>query len=126
MNKVTASLEDYLEAVFVLGQNGNEARVTDLAQNLGVSKPSVNHAVKQLCEKGFAEHEAYGAITLTAAGETYAANVLRRHKMIKSFLISSLGVSEENAEADACRMEHIMSGETMDKLYEYLEKQVQA
>lgn len=126
MNKMTASLEDYLEAVFVLGQNGSAVRVTDLAQNLRVSKPSVNHAVKQLCEKRLAEHEAYGAITLTAAGETYAANVLRRHKMIKAFLISSLGVSEENAEADACRMEHVMSGETVDKLYEYLEKQVQA
>ena len=122
---MTASAEDYLEAIFILSQNAGSTpvRVTDLATFLAVSKPSVTHAVSALKDKGLLEHEAYGGILLTPAGESCAANVLRRHNMIKRFLVHSLGVSEENAESDACRMEHILSAETVEKMYAYLEKQ---
>lgn len=121
---MTASAEDYLEAIFILSRQGGNAhvRVTDLAAFLSVSKPSVTHAVGTLKEKGLLEHEAYGSIRLTPAGESCAANVLRRHKMIERFLMH-IGVSAENAEADACRMEHILSAETMEKMYAYLEQQ---
>ncbi len=121
--KMTASAEDYLEAIFILSRKENDARVrvTDLAAFLSVSKPSVTHAVGVLKEKGFLEHEAYGGIRLTPVGESCAANVLRRHNMIKRFLVHTLGVSEENAESDACRMEHILSAETVEKMYAYLE-----
>ena len=121
---MTASAEDYLEAIFILSQKSKNAhvRVTDLASFLAVSKPSVTHAVGVLKEKGFLEHEAYGGIVLTPAGESCAANVLRRHNMIQRFLVHTLGVSTENAEADACRMEHILSAETIDKMYAYLEE----
>ena len=121
---MTASAEDYLEAIFILSQKSKNAhvRVTDLASFLAVSKPSVTHAVGVLKEKGFLEHEAYGGIVLTPAGESCAANVLRRHNMIQRFLVHTLGVPKENAEADACRMEHILSAETIDKMYAYLEE----
>lgn len=121
---MTASAEDYLEAIFILSQKSKNAhvRVTDLASFLAVSKPSVTHAVGVLKEKGFLEHEAYGGIVLTPAGESCAANVLRRHNMIQRFLVHTLGVSEANAEADACRMEHILSAETIEKMYAYLEE----
>lgn len=121
---MTSSLEDYLEAVFVLSNQKGNVRLTDIAEYLGVSKPSVNRAVNTLTQNGFLEHVTYGDIVITPAGESYAANVLRRHKLIKQFLISELGVDEKIAERDACQMEHVMSPVTIDKLYEYLERQV--
>lgn len=119
---MTASLEDYLEAVFVLAQEKDTVRLTDIASNLGVSKPSANRAVNTLTQNGFLKHETYGAITLTPEGETYAASVLHRHKLLKHFLVNTLGVNEEIAEEDACKMEHVMSSETIEKLYDYLER----
>ena len=121
---MTSSLEDYLEAVFVLSNQKGNVRLTDIAEFLGVSKPSVNRAVNTLTQNGFLEHVTYGDIIITPAGESYAANVLRRHKLIKQFLISELGVDEKIAERDACQMEHVMSPVTIDKLYEYLERRV--
>ena len=120
---MTSSLEDYLEAVFVLSKQKSNVRITDIAEHLQVSKPSVNRAINTLTQNGFLEHITYGDIVITPAGESYAANVLRRHKLIKEFLVNTLGVDEKNAENDACKMEHVMSSVTIDKLYEYLERQ---
>lgn len=120
---MTASLEDYLETVFVLSEKNSDVRLTDIAAMLGVSKPSANRAVNTLTQNGFLSHETYGAITLTPEGETYAANVLHRHKLLKHFLSVTLGMNEKTAEEDACKMEHVMSAETIEKLYEYLERQ---
>lgn len=120
---MTASLEDYLEAVLVLSQSNSEVRLTDIAAMLNVSKPSANRAVNTLTQNGFLSHETYGSITLTPVGETYAASVLHRHKLLKHFLSDTLGVSEKTAEEDACKMEHVMSAETIEKLYDYLERQ---
>lgn len=120
---MTSSLEDYLEAVFVLSQKSRSVRMTDIAEFLKVSKPSVNRAVNTLTQNGFLEHITYGDIMLTPEGESCAANVLHRHKLIKRFLMDTLKVDEENAENDACKMEHVMSPVTIEKLYEYLERQ---
>ena len=120
---MTSSLEDYLEAVFVISKQKNSVRLTDIAEYLGVSKPSVNRAINTLTQNGYLEHVTYGDIVITPQGETYAANVLRRHKLIKHFLIDTLGVDEKTAENDACQMEHVMSPVTIEKLYEYLERQ---
>ena len=120
---MTASLEDYLEAVFVLSGSNSQVRLTDIAAMLKVSKPSANRAVNTLTQNGFLSHETYGAITLTPEGETYAASVLHRHKLLKHFLNDTLGVNEKTAEEDACKMEHVMGVETIEKLYEYLERQ---
>ena len=82
-NKInmTASLEDYLEAVFVLAQEKTSVRLTDIASFLRVSKPSANRAVNTLTASGYLKHETYGDISLTSEGETYAASVLHRHKL---------------------------------------------
>ncbi len=120
---MTSSLEDYLEAVFVISQQRSNVRLTDIAEYLGVSKPSVNRAINTLTQNGYLEHVTYGDIQITPQGESYAANVLRRHKLIKQFLINTLGVDEKTAEHDACQMEHVMSSSTIDKLYDYLERQ---
>lgn len=120
---MTSSLEDYLEAVFVLSKKTESVRLTDIAEFLNVSKPSVNRAVNTLMQNGFLEHKVYGDVSITPAGESYAASVLRRHRIIKKFLTDQLGVDEKTAETDACQMEHVMSPTTIDKLYEYLERQ---
>ena len=120
---MTASLEDYLEAVLMIAETGKTVRITDLAENLGVSKPSVNRAINTLAKLNYLTHETYGEVVLTPEGETYAANVLRRHRMLKKFLTQTLGVDEDTAEDDACKMEHVMSAKTIDKLYKYLEGQ---
>lgn len=120
---MTSSLEDYLEAVFIISKERGNVRITDIAEFLGVSKPSVNRAVKTLAQNGYLDHVTYGDIAITPQGESYAANVLRRHKLIKHFLIDTLGVDDKTAEHDACQMEHVMSPSTIDKLYEYLERQ---
>ena len=120
---MTSSLEDYLEAVFVISKQKNSVRLTDIAEYLGVSKPSVNRAINTLTQNGYLEHVTYGDIVITPQGETYAANVLRRHKLIKHFLIDTLGVDEKTAENDACQMEHVMRSSTIERLYDYLERQ---
>lgn len=124
-NIISASLEDYLEAIFILEHGGGDVRITDIASSLGISKPSVNKAIGTLRESGYIRHESYKNVQLTEQGREKAAQVLRRHRLIKEFLTDTLAVSEETAEADACRMEHVMSGETIEKLSEYIEKQKQ-
>lgn len=123
MADISASLEDYLETIFVLHQQSGEVRVTDIATALGVSKPSVNRAVSTLRDAGFLEHEFYGTVILTPTGETRAAQVLHRHKLIRHFLHHTLGVPEEIAEEDACRVEHVVSAQTIQHLYDYLSRQ---
>ena len=121
MVKISSSLEDYLEAIFILVQQGGEVRLTDIADFIGVSRPSVNRAVGTLKEAGLVEHESYGQISLSSKGKAQASKVLRRHLLIKRFLTDNLGVDERNAERDACRMEHVMSPQTIEKLYKYIE-----
>lgn len=121
-NSISSSLEDYLEAIFVLQQSGKDVRVTDIASMLNVSKPSVNRAVGTLKQAELLSHESYGTIVLTPEGETKAAQILRRHNMLKHFLGRTLGVPDDIAEEDACRMEHVMSSVTVEKLYDYLVK----
>ena len=119
---MTSSLEDYLEAVFVLSQKSRSVRMTDIAEFLKVSKPSVNRAVNTLTQNGFLEHITYGDIMLTPEGESYAANVLHRHKLIKRFLMDTLKVDEENAENDACKMEHDISDASFEAIKAHIKK----
>jgi len=118
---ISASLEDYLEAVFVLQKQKKTVRMTDIAELLDVSKPSVNRAIGTLKDAGFLKHETYGEITLTNSGKARAKAVLHRHNLLKDFLNVTLGVSDETAEKDACKMEHVMSNESIEKLSQFLE-----
>lgn len=118
MNK---SGEDYLEAILNLEDGASGARITDIAEHLKVSKPSVNRAMKVLGEKGYVNHETYGKITLTERGRSYASMVYSRHTTLVDFLRNILNVSEEVAMRDACLIEHDVSSETMEKIRSYLE-----
>lgn len=121
MVKISSSLEDYLEAIYILVQHGREVRLTDVADFLNVSLPSVSRAIGTLKDAGLVIHESYGQISLSPKGKTQAGKVLKRHMLFKRFLTDTLGVSEATAEKDACRMEHVVSGETIEKLHRYLE-----
>ncbi|MGI6467095.1 MAG: metal-dependent transcriptional regulator [Sphaerochaetaceae bacterium] len=114
--------EDYLEAVLELEQELKEVRITDVANKLKVTKPSVSRAMKNLQADGYIEQESYGTIELTEKGRVKAAQVYKRHKTLTHFLANVLGVSFETAESDACRMEHILSNETMEKLSAFVDK----
>lgn len=112
------SLEDYLECLLILEEKG-KIRSVDVAGMLHVSKPSVNQAMKALKEKGYIEQEAYKEPHLTEIGRTYAKKILHRHHSLRSFLTDILHVSDATAEEDACKIEHILSEETFDKLCEF-------
>ncbi|MDR2864882.1 MAG: metal-dependent transcriptional regulator [Spirochaetaceae bacterium] len=116
---MTQSQEDYLEMVSFLSDEG-EVRVTDIAARLGFSKPSVSAALKSLEEQNLIRHQRYGTVSLTKKGQARAENVRQRHNLIKEFLSERLGVSSETAERDACKMEHILSEETVEKMEAFL------
>jgi DtxR family Mn-dependent transcriptional regulator len=86
--------------------------VKDVAQRLGVSRPSVVAALELLNRRGMVAHERYGGIELTGSGRRAAEAVYRRHRVLQSFLADVLGVSEKVAARDACRLEHALSPET--------------
>ena len=108
-------MEDYLEMVSFLADEG-EVRVTDIAARLKVSKPSVLTALKSLKEQGLLEHERYRTVSLTREGAVRAAKIRERHSFLSAFLQNILGVSPETAEGDACKMEHLLSEETLKKM----------
>ncbi|MDR0382393.1 MAG: metal-dependent transcriptional regulator [Spirochaetaceae bacterium] len=116
---MTQSQEDYLEMVSFLSDEGR-VRVTDIASRLGFSKPSVLTALRLLEEKELIQHERYGSVLLTEKGRELAADIRERHFLIKGFLLERLGVSEENAEKDACKIEHVLSNETFAKFKAFL------
>jgi DtxR family Mn-dependent transcriptional regulator len=112
---MTESLEDYLEMVGFLSEDG-EVRVTDIASRLGVSKPSVLSALKTLEEQELLEHKRYQTVTLTKKGTIKSAEIRNRHQFLTNFLIAVVGVDAVTAERDACKMEHILSPETIKKM----------
>lgn len=116
MAKLSESLEDYLETIFLLARGGAEARSRDIAARMGVSAPSVTGALRALAERGLVKYEPYGGATLTSAGEAIAARVQERHEGLRNFLVNVLGIDLEEAESSACRMEHAVSKTVVERL----------
>jgi DtxR family Mn-dependent transcriptional regulator len=112
---MTQSLEDYLEMVSFLADEG-EVRVTDIATRLKVSKPSVLTALKILEQQGYLDHERYRTVSLTPEGVVRAREIRDRHRLLTIFLQDVVGVNPETAEKDACKMEHLLSEETLKKI----------
>ena len=121
MNEMTQSLEDYLESIYMLIEEGRSAQVRDVARRLSVKMPSVVKAVRELKRLGLVTQEPYSNIELTQKGASVARRVLSRHTLLRAFLMK-LGVSRANADKDACLMEHILSAETLDKIRIYTER----
>ena len=114
--------ENYLEAILSFEDESGLARSIDVASALGVSRPSVNKALGVLKKAGMVDQQPYGRISLTPDGRRRAKEVMRRHGVIKGFLTGVLGVDDETADFEACKMEHVFSEQTMRKLTDYLEK----
>ena len=118
---IKESAENYLEAIFMLHKEKGYVRSIDVANELGVSKPSVSVAMKNFREDEYIVIEAEGNITLTEKGLSVAERVYERHQVIAKALMA-IGVNETTAYEDSCKIEHDISQETFEKLKEFLEK----
>jgi DtxR family Mn-dependent transcriptional regulator len=112
---MTASLEDYLKIAGNIS-GGKNIRLTDIALRLGVSKPSALTALKKLEELKLIEHKRYCTFNLTTEGLRLSAEIMERYNTFTAFLLNIVGVTIETAKKDACKMEHIFSGETYKKM----------
>lgn len=110
--------EDYLEAILVLEERLGKVRSVDVANELGVSKPSVSVAMKKLRENGYLYDRPSGALLLTDKGRQAAEEIYDRHKLLTRWF-ESIGVSAEVAEEDACRIEHYISDETFARIKDH-------
>ena len=119
--KLSPSLEDYLEAIGALQNEKNVTRVKEIAERLTVKSPSVNFALNTLSGKGLVVHEKYGYVNLTAKGKKLAQEVQGKHDTLLNFLTKILNIEEEVAVQDACRMEHVISPQTFNKLTKFIQ-----
>lgn len=115
--KLAESSEHYLENILILQARKGEVRSIDIAQSMGYSKPSVSRAVHLLKDNGYLSMDVNSIIRLTDKGIKEAKRIYERHIFLREMLLH-LGVNDETAAADACRMEHVISPETFDKLIE--------
>ena len=118
--KLTTSLEDYLEAVVLLVRQGHVARVRDIAKHLGVSMPSVTAALKGLSKRGLVNYDPYQVVTLTEAGAESGEEIHKRHRVLRGFLADVLGLEPEAAERYACKMEHAVDAALLERLGQFV------
>lgn len=121
LEKLSASQEDYLEAIFNLSNAGKVVRGKDVANSLSVSKSSVTAAIHTLAEKKLIHYKPYGYITLTDTGLQAAALIAKKHDVIESFFVEVLGVDAEMAKEAACRVEHSLGKTIVNRLLEFVE-----
>lgn len=117
--EIHASAEDYLEAILVLQERHGQVRSIDIVNMLGYSKPSISIAMKKLRESGYISMAQDGTITLNESGMEIANRVYGRHKAITKLFVL-LGVPQEQAAEDACKVEHDLSQETFECIREFV------
>ena len=120
-HRADESIEDYLETILLLHKKNGQDRSIDIAHELNYTKPSVSVAMKNLREKEYITMEDKGYITLTEAGRKRAEGVLEKHTILSDWLIS-IGVSQETALEDACRIEHDLSEESFEAIKRFLNR----
>ena len=121
--EIQKSSEDYLETMLMMQKKHGFIRSIDVAEHLGVTKPSVSYATKRLRENGYIEMDRDGLIALTDRGMAIAAKMLDRHHTLTKFLIA-LGVDDKTAEEDACKIEHDISQQTYEAICEHAMKKL--
>ncbi|AQQ70900.1 Manganese transport regulator [Limihaloglobus sulfuriphilus] len=119
--KLSASLEDYLEAIFFIQKDKGAAKPRDIAERLDVKAASVTGALQSLAEKELVNYAPYDAATLTETGKTIAEKIIRRHRILSDFFTLILGADKELAEENACKLEHHISRELLEDLVEFVE-----
>lgn len=122
-NNITVheSAEDYLENILILTQRNGMVRQIDIVNEMNFSKPSISIAMKKLRESGYIEMDDAGYILLTDPGRDIAERIYARHKLLTKVL-TEIGVNEETAADEACRIEHVIDEETYEKINAFYEK----
>jgi DtxR family Mn-dependent transcriptional regulator len=118
-HSLSASLENYLEVIYLLIEKNRVARSKDIAAKLEINRSSVTGGLQSLRSRGLINYEPYGFVTLTDEGRGIAANVLHRHNTLKEFFIEVLSIDEEEADETACRMEHGISKNIVNRLMDF-------
>jgi len=113
-------LEDYLEVIFHLEQSNRVARAKDIADQMNVQRASVTGALKALAGRGLINYSPYSYITLTSSGRSIARDVIHRHEVLKEFFVTALQMDSEQAETNACRIEHAINPKAIDRLVRFL------
>ena len=121
-NKLSESLEDYLETIVELQRTKTVARSKDIAEKMNIKRGSVTGMLKKLAKKKLVNYEPYGYVTLTPEGKTIALEIERRHIFLKDFLFRILKVDEKTADRTACQMEHAMNKQTFKKFRDFIKK----
>ena len=119
--EIQKSSEDYLETMLMMQKKHGFIRSIDVAEHLGVTKPSVSYATKRLRENGYITMDKTGLITLEPSGLAIAQEMLDRHRTLTDFLVR-LGVDRDTAETDACKIEHDISDETFHAIKSHLNR----
>jgi DtxR family Mn-dependent transcriptional regulator len=120
--KHTESKEMYLETIYLLERESQHAHTAEIAKILGVSKPSVTKAMGLLKDQGLIEQERYGPVVLTQQGRKVSEKIYENHRLITQFIVSSLGLSPEQAEENACKIEHVISEQMLNAMKKYVNK----
>ena len=119
--QIHESAENYLEAIYVLNEQNGHVRSIDIARYMNFSKPTISIAMRSFREEGYIVTDSDGGITLTEKGLSIAERMCERHNVIAGALIA-LGVSEETAYVDSCKIEHDISEESFEKIKKFLAK----
>lgn len=120
MEKLSASLEDYIEVIYNSIKYNESVKAVDIARELNVSRASVTEALNKLSDKGLINYGRYQTIKITDMGIKIAEDVVNRHSSLSSFFENVLGAGRKEAEENACRIEHIISAELLDRIEAYL------
>ncbi len=120
LEMTTRSMEDYLETIWNLQDKKGYVKAKDIADKLEITRPSVSEMIKKLSENEYIIYEKYGGIVFTAKGKKIAQEIKKRHTLLVEFL-KIIGVDEQNAQRDACKLEHDVSPKTITCLLEFVE-----
>jgi DtxR family transcriptional regulator, Mn-dependent transcriptional regulator len=119
-SSLSPNMEDYMEAIVVLSEKHRVVRVKDIAQSLSIKMPSVTAALNKLKEQRLIDYEKYGFVELTEKGKEIAERIYFRHRALMEFFNDVLMLDAETSELQACKVEHLLSPEAFQKLYNLL------
>ena len=114
------TIEDYVEMIYMLQKMKDRVKTNDIASAFNISPASVTEIFQKLAEEGYINYERYGGVTLRIKGEKIAVDTIKKHNILREFLIS-LGVREKIANEDACKIEHVINKETMNRLTKFVD-----
>jgi DtxR family Mn-dependent transcriptional regulator len=114
--------DDYLELIYVISEEGHKrtVRTKDISERLGVYPSTVTEMIQKLSERGLVIWMSYGGVRLTEEGRKYARAILKRHRILECFFFQYLGLDPSKVQSEVCGIEHHLSGEILERLYEKL------